>query len=168
MSIWVSMVAHHECGGPFHVPLLTYLSHISHGPWTLDVYGFALPYYIFIYMFTAICTVLPQSAKRFATRFSCTITTCNVYWIEPRLDRCWKLHRMEDQNDDILMGQDLWEYIDGLTMYPADRSGLANKDQMVLQYQWSIYGGEQTGDRSRWAAPRVTVSQILFTWKVKI
>ena len=36
MTTWYNKIA--------HVPLLTDLSHISHRPWKLDVYGFALPY----------------------------------------------------------------------------------------------------------------------------
>jgi Domain of unknown function (DUF4219) len=59
----------------------------------------------------------------------------NVYRIEPLSGAenyaIWKIKMM-----DILMGQDLWEYVDGTTTQPPDqalgRGTWAKKDRMAL------------------------------------
>jgi Domain of unknown function (DUF4219) len=58
----------------------------------------------------------------------------NVYRIDPLSGAenyaIWKIKMM-----DILMGQDLWEYVDGTTTQPSDptpKVAWAKKDRMVL------------------------------------
>jgi gag-polypeptide of LTR copia-type/Domain of unknown function (DUF4219) len=65
---------------------------------------------------------------------STTSMHMNVYWIDPLSGTenyaVWKIKMM-----DILMGQDLWEYIDGTTTQPSDltsKAAWAKKDRMVL------------------------------------
>jgi Domain of unknown function (DUF4219) len=61
-------------------------------------------------------------------------THTNVYRIDPlsgtKNYAVWKIKMM-----DILMGQDLWEYIDGTTTQPLDptpKAAWAKKDRMAL------------------------------------
>ena len=63
-----------------------------------------------------------------------TSTHTNVYQIEPLTGAknyaIWKIKMM-----DILMGQDLWEYIEGMIAQPSEAAARAvwkKKDRMVL------------------------------------